>query len=200
MNKCVICFKRVEETLNNNKVCNRCLYKFKTIEKELVVEGVKVTILYLYDDFFRELLYRYKGCYDIALKDAFLNNYLVKLKIKYRKRKIICAPSYIDDDKKRGFNHVKEIAKQLNLEIIDCLVKIKNYKQSEQKFEQRSAIENIIKIDKSKLKGVKKVLIIDDVTTSLSTLKTIIRLLPTEIDKKALILSSNCRFIGSEKI
>lgn len=200
MNRCLICFKGVEETINNNKVCKNCLSKFKVIEKIVFIEGVETTILYLYNDFFKELLYRYKGCYDLALKDAFLTNYLVKLKRKYRHRKVICAPSYKEDDKRRGFNHVEEIAKLLDLEIIRCLKKSKNYKQSNKKYEERSEIQNVIKIDKTKLNGVKKVLILDDVTTSLSTLKTIIRLLPTNIDKKALILSSNCRFLENENV
>jgi predicted amidophosphoribosyltransferase len=64
----------------------------------------------------------------------------------------------------------------------------------------RNAVKNIIKIDKSKLKNVKRVLILDDVTTSLSTLKTIIGLLPTNIAIKALVLASNCRFEGNENV
>ena len=107
---------------------------------------------------------------------------------------------YFKDDKKRGFNHVKEISKLLNLEVIDCLEKVKNYKQSDQKMNERYHIQNVIRIDKTKLKGVKRVLIVDDVTTSLSTLKTIIRLLPTNIDIKILVLASNCRFVENKKI
>ena len=198
MNRCLICFKSVEETLNNNRVCNKCLRNFEVIEKELLVGNVECLILYKYDDFFKQLLYRYKGCYDKELSNAFLNNFTLKLKSKYKGRKIICAPSYIEDDKLRGFNHVKEIAKVLNLEIIDCLSKSKKYKQSEQKYENRHQIHKYIKIDKTKIKSTDKLLIIDDVTTSLSTIKSIIHLLPTNNDKKVLILASNCRFMENE--
>lgn len=200
MNRCLICFDPVEETISNKRVCKRCLSKFEIIDKTVFVEGVEVVILYAYNDFFKELLYRYKGCYDIELKDAFLTNYLLKLKKKYKKRKIVCAPSYLNDDIKRGFNHIKEIAKIFDLDIIDCLYKKKNYKQSDQKYERRENIQKVIEIDKNKIKGIKRVLILDDVTTSLSTLKTIIRLLPTNIDKKALVLASNCRFLENENI
>ena len=200
MNRCLICFNRIEETINNHKVCKKCLSKFVTIEKIFYIDEVEMLVLYLYDDFFRELLYRYKGCYDIALKDAFLSNYLVKLKRKYKDYKIVCAPSYIKDDEIRGFNHIKEIAKLFELEVIDCLRKRENYKQSSKKYSERGQIQNIIRIDKSKLIGVKRVLILDDVTTTLSTIKTIIRLLPTRIDKKVLVLSSNCRFLENENI
>ena len=81
-----------------------------SLEKRVILDGVEVFILYKYNDFFKEILYRYKGCYDEELKNAFLNNFLMKLSYKYRNRKIVCAPSYYKDDITRGFNHVKEIA------------------------------------------------------------------------------------------
>ena len=199
MNRCLICFKTVEFSLTRKKVCNRCLSEFEIINKQLVIDDVEVLIIYKYNDFFKELLYRYKGCYDYLLKNAFFNDEVTRLKKKYKGRKIICAPSSKKSDKKRGYRHVKEIAKLLDLEIIDCLSKKKEYKQSDQKYEDREKIQNVIQIDKKKVKGIKKVLIMDDVTTSLSTIRTIIRLLPTEIDKKVLILASNCRFLENEK-
>lgn len=198
MNRCLICFNGIEETLNRNHICNKCLSKFKIINKVIYIEGIEVLILYEYNDFFKEVLYRYKGCYDICLKDAFLNNFIVKLKRKYKSRKIVCAPSYKDDDLKRGFNHVKEIAKLFKLEIVDCLSKNKEYKQSSKKLKERKDIQKIIKIDKTKINEKDKILIIDDVTTSLSTIKAIIHLLPTNIDKKVLVLASNCRFMENE--
>ena len=199
MNRCLICLEKKEESLISKKVCNKCLAKFKRIEKRIVVLGVETLILYEYDDFFKELLYRYKGCYDYLLKDAFINDYLHILKQKYKNRKVIVAPSYIQEDRKRGFNHVYEIAKCLKLEIVDCLFKSENYKQSSVDYNKRNQVQKIIKIDINKINSKDKILIIDDVTTSLSTLKSIIHLLPTNIDKKALILASNCRFMENEK-
>ena len=199
MNRCLICFGTIEQTLNDNKVCNKCINKFKEINKIVYYEGKEIFILYEYNDFFKELLYRFKGCYDIELKNAFFNNNLLKMKCKYKKRKIICAPSYLDDDIKRGFNHVKEIAKSINLEIIDCLSKIKEYKQSDKKMSERKNIQKVIRIDKTKVNTKDKILIIDDVATSLSTIKSIIHLLPTKSDIKVLVLASNCRFVADEK-
>ena len=96
------------------------------------------------------------------------------------------------------FLSVKEVAKLLNLEIVDCLSKSKKYKQSDQKYRDRSKIQEYIKIDKTKIKPTDKLLIVDDVTTSLSTIKAIIHLLPTNNDKKVLVLASNCRFMENE--
>lgn len=198
MNRCLVCFGKVEESFSSKKVCNKCLSKFKILEKVVYYENVEIFILYEYNDYFRELLYRHKGCYDIALKDAFLNDYFLKLKIKYKGRKIICAPSFQNDNLKRGFNHVVEISKLFDFKIIDCLKKVSDYKQSSKKINQRYQIQENIKIDKTKIKPKDKLLIIDDVATSLSTIKTIIHLLPTKNDKKVLILASNCRFMENE--
>lgn len=198
MNRCLICFNRIEETLNHNRVCNACLSKFKRINRIFYYEGIEIFILYEYNDFFKELLYRFKGCYDLALKDAFLVNQLLFLKKKYKNMKVICAPSYVNDDKKRQFNHVVEIAKSLGLEIIDCLEKVKKHKQSDQKIKDRKNIQKYIKIDKTKINAQDRLLIIDDVATSLSTIKSIIHLLPTRNAKKVLVLSSNCRFMQNE--
>ena len=110
----------------------------------------------------------------------------------------MCAPSFFEDDKKRGFNHVKEISNCLELKMIDCLTKEENHKQALKKIKERLEIQNVIKIDKSKISEKDKLLIVDDVATSLSTIKTIIRLLPTKNDKKVFVLASNCRFMENE--
>ena len=199
MNRCLICFESVEETLNDTWVCTRCLDKFSFMNKTIYYKGIEIYILYQYNDFFKELLYRFKGCYDIELKRAFFNNDLKRLKRKYKKRKVICAPSYLKEDIRRGFNHVKEIASLLNLEIIDCLKKTKTYKQSSQKMSDRANIQKVIRIDKTKVKPEDRILIVDDVATSLSTIKAIIHLLPTKCDIKVLVLASNCRFMENEK-
>ena len=198
MNRCLICFGGIEESINNNFICNKCFMKFEIIEKVIFYKGVEILILYSYNEFFKELLYRYKGCYDYLLKDAFLNNFLIKLKKKYKGRKVVYAPSCESEDRLRGFNHVKEIAKGLNLEVVDCLVKAENYKQSNQVYSNRGDVQKYIKFDKTTIKKSDSILIVDDVATSLSTVKSIIHLLTTNIDKKVLILASNCRFMMDE--
>jgi ComF family protein len=198
MNRCLVCFQAKEESLTNKCVCNKCLSKFKVIEKTIHYKGIEIFILYEYNDFFKQLLYRFKGRCDYDLKDAFLNDFLLKIKNKYKKRKVICAPSFFKDDEIRGFNHVKEISKCLKLEYIDCLKKEKSYKQSSRKLKDRASIQEVIKIDKTKINEKDKLLIVDDVATSLSTIKAIIHLLPTRNDKKVFVLASNCRFMENE--
>ena len=78
MNRCLICFSQIEETFNNKSICIRCKKGFEVIEKRFMFESTEVVVLYKYNDFFKDLLYRYKGCYDKELKNEFLNDYLLK--------------------------------------------------------------------------------------------------------------------------
>ena len=159
---------------------------------------ITVEILYFYDDYFRDVLYRYKGCYDYVLKDIFLSYKLTSLKRKYKGYSIVLAPSNKSDEIKRSFNHLEGIFSCLKLPIIKCFKKVKKWKQSDKKFIERRDVQKVIKIDKTCLKGVKRVLIVDDVLTSGSTIKTLISQLPSSIDKKVLILSSNCQIQSNE--
>ena len=202
MNKCLVCDKNIEDTfdslINTYPICYKCLNSFKIRNKKFLINGIKGFILYYYDDFFKDILYRYKGQGDYLLNEVFINFNVYKLKRKYKRYTIVLAPSNKSLEQKRGFNHLEEIFKHLNLKIVKCFSKCEEWKQSDKNLRDREHIQNIIKIDKSMLKGVKRVLIVDDVLTSGSTIKTMISQIPTNIDKKILILSSNCRILGNE--
>lgn len=203
MSNCLICDSVIEEDfisllINFNKICFNCLNSFKVRNQIFVLEGIDGRVLYFYDEFFKNLLYRYKGCGDYLLKDAFLYAFTNELKKKYRGYNIVLAPSNKEVEEKRGFNHLEGIFECLGFPIIKCFKKTKIWKQSEKKLAERSSIQKVIKLDKSCLKNVKKVLIVDDVLTSGSTIRTLIRQLPSYIDKKVLVLSSNCRILKNE--
>jgi len=203
MSKCLICNEKIQDSFNNifndrNYLCYDCLNKFKMRNKKFLIEGCKGIVLYYYDDFFKTILFRYKGAGDYALKDVFISNYKNKIKRKYKGYKIIVAPSNESVEKRRGFCHLEEIFNCLGLEIIKCFKKEVEWKQSDKKIRERKEIQDIIKIDKSMLKGVKKVLIVDDVLTSGSTIKSMVCQIPQNIVKKVLILSSNCQFLTNE--
>lgn len=197
MARCLLCDCVMDLTLINlliqkQKLCSHCLNNFEIIKANIKVDDIQVHILYSYNDFFREILYQYKVNYDYALKDCFLNTHINELKRKYRGFVLIPAPSYYEADEKRGFNHVEEIFKNLNMRIIKCFKKTKDFKQTEQSYEGRKDIQKCIKIDKSMLKGANKLLLVDDVATSFSTIKSMIRLLPPDKQIKVLIIASNC--------
>ena len=77
MSKCLVCDEIIEENFNslfnkNYKICYKCFLKFKIRNTKFKIEGVEGLILYYYDEFFKDILYRYKGCYDYLLKDVFI--------------------------------------------------------------------------------------------------------------------------------
>ena len=58
----------------------------------------------------------------------------------------MCVPSTLEDDKKRGFNHVEEIARTISSKVIKPFYKIKDWKQSSKKKKERESIKNLIKL------------------------------------------------------
>ena len=203
MNKCLICNDVIEENFSSlfceeKQICYSCFCKFERRNAKFVIKGVQGIVLYKYNEFFKDVLFRYKGCYDYALKEVFLAYRLNQLKRQYRGYSVVLAPSNKESEIKRGFNHLEEIFKQIKLPIIKCFIKTKKWKQSEKKKEERVNIQKVIKIDKSCLKGVKRVLIVDDVLTTGSTIKALISQIPSSIDKKVLVLASNCQILANE--
>lgn len=203
MGNCLICDSVVEEGFASlfvfsDKVCYICQNSFEVRNECFFIEGVKGCVLYYYDSFFKNLLYKYKGCGDYALKDTFLRTHSKELRRKYKGYSLILAPSNKEREEKRGFNHLEEMFKCLNLPIIKCFKKTKAWKQSDKKLKERENVQKVIKLDKSCLNNVKRVLIVDDVLTSGSTVRALIRQLPSCIDKKVLVLSSNCRIVRNE--
>lgn len=151
--------------------------------------------IYRYNNFFKSLLYQFKGCYDIELRDVFLEKQAFYLRIKYFGYYLVYIPSSFEDDKKRGFNHVEEIFKLLNLKYIKLLRKKYHFKQSDlSKKEREKIIDKLEIIDGFRVKD-KKILLVDDVLTTGSSIKSAIRLItkyqPKDI--KVLVLAHNCR-------
>lgn len=104
---------------------------------------------------------------------------------------LIPAPSSKADDEKREFNHVVEIYKCLKLPILQIIHKKMTYKQSDHSFKERAKIADVLEIDKNVSLYGKKILIVDDVFTSGSTVKAMIDLVKTKRPKaiKVLVLS-----------
>lgn len=141
------------------------------------INGVKGLSIYEYDEGIKDLLYQFKGCFDIELAPVFLYQFIKELRFMYKGYVIIPAPSYRLDDERRGFNHVEEIFKQLNLQIFKLVYKIAPFKQAEQSSKMRSHISRyLVSQNMEKIRG-KKVLIVDDVATTGSTMISMINLI-----------------------
>lgn len=182
-NICKICLEKTNlNSFNNlffpkNFICDKCQQSFSPVFKKFSVNGVEALFIYKYDSTTKELLYKFKGCFDFELKDVFLQRFSLFLKLKYFDCSIVHAPSYIDSDVERGFNHVVEMFKPLKLKQLDVLIKTANIKQANCSFIDRKNIKNIIEIKNlNQVKG-KNILLVDDVYTTGSTMRACIDLL-----------------------
>lgn len=197
---CKVCFKEIEcnsyHSLlsNNNCLCHSCFQKLKAIDRKFVIEGIEGIVLYDYNEFLKEILYKLKGCGDIEIASVFLSHRLFPYKLFYLNYVIVPVPSNIEDDNIRGFNHVQEIFKFMRLPIITPIIKNTRFKQSDLKRKEREAICNKLSLTNSGLIHDKSILLVDDVYTTGSTLKACVNLLKSASPKriKILVVSHPC--------
>ena len=169
-------------------MCEDCFQSLKPKFISFQINSIDALAIYNYDETIQKLIYTYKGCYDYELKDVFLARFLPYLKLTYQGYVVVCAPSSQIDDEKRGFNHVKEIFKSLDLPIIDVFRKTKREKQSDKSSKDRLNVEKIIEgFDLEKLYG-KKVLIVDDIYTTGATMFKLIQIVQSANPKTIKVL------------
>ncbi len=189
---CIICFKKVNITdfcrLFNGKIpiCQVCQTEMEPKFIKFRVDNHKATSLYDYNPFIRKLIYQYKGCYDYELHQVFLDRYAKEIKLRYFDRVIIPIPSYQNEDEQRGFNHVIETFKSIGLNMLNILEKTEKHKQALSSFKQRKEVYKYLELKSYPDLNKKKVLIVDDVYTTGSTMKSAIHLIeklnPKKID------------------
>ena len=180
---CKICFEEIKlnslRTLinKNNDICDKCFNKFQSKFIHFKIDKVEGLSIYEYDEYMKTFIYQLKGCFDVELADLFLNHYINYLNLEYHGYYVVPIPSYELEDKVREFNHVIEMFKNLKLKRLDILHKTEKYKQSDHKASERHLISKYLKVSDLELVRNKKLLIVDDIVTTGSTLKAAIALL-----------------------
>ena len=146
MKICKLCFKEFYDDsiahLFNKGLCF-CKNCMKDIQGKFIkfdIDGVKALSIYDYDDRIQSLLYQFKGCFDVELRDIFLIRYYRELSLKYHGYIVVPIPSYFEDDEIREFNHVVEMFKLLKLRVLYLLRKTAPMKQATSKASQRKEI------------------------------------------------------------
>ena len=180
---CKICFQEIKIfdfcRLFDSQIC-LCQSCQREIEPKFIyfkVDGYKALAIYYYSEFIKKQIYLYKGCFDYEMKDAFLNLFIKELKILFKGYKIVPAPSYKEDDKRRGFNHVLEICKLLELDILPIIEKTNCFKQAEHGAKKRKEIRKYLRLTTQESLSTMKVLIVDDIYTTGSTMRAMINLI-----------------------
>ena len=179
---CKICFKEIKITDFcrffdcKTQICQSCQKEIAPRFISFDVDGYRALSIYEYSDFIKNLIYLYKGCFDYEMKDVFLNLFIKELSIRYYGYKIIPVPSYKEDDEVRGFNHVNEVFKMLGLEILPIIEKTRHFKQALKGAKRRKEIHKYLRLTTNKSLEKMKVLIVDDIYTTGSTMKAAINL------------------------
>ncbi|MEE0967721.1 MAG: phosphoribosyltransferase family protein [Bacilli bacterium] len=196
---CLVCFDSLKKDISlihmikDVPICLSCIRKLEINDHTISFHHYPLRILYSYNDFFQSLLYQYKGLYDIALKDVFLCLFKDEFQKKYKDYIIVVAPSSSLSNKTRGFAPMEVIASTIHNHIFTGLYKKEEYKQSDLSYNQRKKVKDKIGIRDKELLRNKKVLIMDDVITSSSTMATCLALVQTCQPSKIelLVLSSS---------
>ncbi|MBP5091599.1 MAG: ComF family protein [Bacilli bacterium] len=172
-------------------LCPKCYREFGPVFKRFSVLGKPAMALYYYEEAIRNALFLFKGCYDYELRHVFLDYQKAWLRIVYRGYSIIPAPSYRGHDERRGYNHVVEMFSCLNLPIIQAIEKTAEIKQSSLSADERAKVGDFLAWKNGVSITGKKILLVDDVYTTGSTMKAIIRMVSAHHPKciKVLLMS-----------
>ena len=169
-------------------LCPKCYKELGPIFKRFKVLGVPALALYHYNEAVRNSLFLFKGCYDYEMGSIFLDYQKAWLALRYRGYVVIPAPSFHTHDEKRGFNHVVTMFSCLRLPILQAIEKTEEIKQSSLKAKDRAKVgEHLRWKDGFEIRD-KKILIVDDVYTTGSTMKALIRMVKRHHPKDIRVL------------
>lgn len=173
----------------NTSLCKKCISELDPKFEKFKIGHIFALTLFEYDVLMRDLIYKFKGCYDFELHSIFLEPFKKELSIFYKGYTMVPAPSFDEDNRKRGYNHIVEIFKSLNLCMVELFVKTEKFKQADHNFKERKRIKKYIKMKENSVIP-NKILLVDDIYTTGSTMNTMISLLKERgiSDIKVLVL------------
>lgn len=188
---CALCFEPVIESLGfieslvwDDSLCWDCRqslnYDFRVVKHGTF----KINVLHEYKDEIRQCILRYKDKGDIYLARIFLVPFRWRVLFFYHDYVVISVPSSKERILERGFDHASLLAKSLGLEYIDNVLENRSeIRQAEKTREERMKIKDSIYIKNIHLIQGKKVLLVDDVMTTGSTMLACHELLKASCEK-----------------
>ena len=168
--------------------------------KEFHIDGVKGLAIFPYKNKVKDMIYQLKGCNDYEMKYVFLSMFKKELKTRYKNYILIPSPSHKNAYEERGFNQVVEIFSLLGLPYLELLEKTEDISQHNLGFKERIQVSKIIKLAKKVDLTGKKVLLVDDIVTTGSTIKSSINLI-RELNPKMIeiLVVAKTEFTPEEK-
>ena len=201
-NLCLCCGRKLKEEdcgslfYQRDLLCRKCRQQLMLLPVKKKLEGLKITGLYPYSGLVRDLILQYKQDGDEALGPVFLyplRNFLAE---KYRDYILVEMPSSAKMLAQRGFHHVEGMFSLIGQPVYSLFEKTDDTDQKSLTFEKRGDIGRHIRITDENFRA-KKVLLVDDIITSGSTLLAAYRLLKPRVSGsiQALTVAYNRHFL-----
>lgn len=175
--KCLLCGKdyslegnMIEVLFREDPICMNCRKGWKKNKNYRHISKYKVKSSWAYNDAFRTCLLQYKESCDEALKDVFLYPVKKELKRYFHGYTLLLLPSSKTKVEYRGFSHLKEMYSCLGLKMIEPFEQIEDRSQKGMSKQERSLMKKNIRL-KEGIVLPKKIVLVDDVLTTGSTLK-----------------------------
>lgn len=180
MNNCLFCNTAILQRASWRKfiqgqkpviICLTCEGKLKySTEKDAI---------YFYNDFMKEILHQFKFQKDIRVAVFFAQALIKKLKL-YDYDIIMPIPMHPLMEKKRTFAHMDVILREANIPFEQYLVKNTTEQQSKKTKREREKVSQLFTLTTKISNTKQRILIVDDLVTTGSTLKSAIALLREE--------------------
>jgi competence protein ComFC len=187
--ECLVCFKPIvvgldlfELIFKNDVLCGHCRKKLIKIDRCINVDSLSVHAVYQYNDSLEKWMYQVKESKDETLGKCFLYGLSKKIEKAYRGYILVMVPSSIEKTQERGFHAVAKMFESVKLDKRNCFNK-DNIKQSKLKRIERQHILDSIHLVDSSIKDNQKILLVDDVCTTGSSLKACYQMLKTDTNK-----------------
>jgi competence protein ComFC len=128
--------------------------------------------VYLYNDFMKDILTLFKFRGDVAIAEAFRENFRKCFQQHYNQQFVIVpiplSPERLNE---RGFNQAVVLAQFLDLPIYDLLSRTRHEKQSKKNRKERIQSEKVFFLKENTVVPRQSILLIDDIYTTGSTLR-----------------------------
>lgn len=166
------------EVIENDYLCEKC--KKRLEEMSELKKRENIYFLFFYNDFKKIILdYKFRNRKNISkVLSCYIGPALRKIILEEKIDMVIPIPISEERRRERGFNQVEEILKESGIHYINIkrIKKTKYMNKMKRKYEREKNIRNSFEVEKDSF-SYKKILIVDDILTTGSTLNELKRVI-----------------------